>query len=218
MTPDVFKANGWNSQCMIKLLKPFSYNQTLSPRGYLPLPPYTCIKLCNFSMSSQKPLEQFSTDFAWGLMLKGYCQFVRIVPHHWTRWLSCPYMVKHLKIFSRTKKALRLSLGWVLVYSIKDSRSTKFVQMMVVGWPFYGKVKFVPPYICMGKMLKSLSQNVLKTNGWNLQCMIKVKLFNYYQNCVPWGLSAFAPGIYTCMKFCKFCISSLKPVEQFLQI
>ena len=32
----------------------------------------------------------------------------------------------------------------LLVYSIEDSSSTKFVQMMIIGWllTFYGKVKF----------------------------------------------------------------------------
>ena len=41
-------------------------------------------------------------------------------------------MVKktHLKIFSRTKKASRLNL----IYSIRDLRSTKFSQMMILGW------------------------------------------------------------------------------------
>ena len=38
---------------------------------------------------------------------------------------------KHLKIFSKTKNAW----GWILVYSIEDSRSTKFVQMMTASWP-----------------------------------------------------------------------------------
>ena len=54
---------------------------------------------------------------------------------------------------------------------------------------------------------KSFSQNVLKTNGRNLQCIIKVvKLFShsYSQNFVPLGLSALAPGLYTCVKLCNF--------------
>ena len=78
--------------------------------------------------------------------------------------------------------------GWILVYSIGDSVCTEFVQMMFVGWPltFYGKVKFVPPYICIGKMLKYVLYYVLKFYGWNLQRMIKeVQLFSYRQN--VWG-------------------------------
>ena len=34
-----------------------------------------------------------------------------MVLRHLTKWLPCPYMVKHLKSFSRTKKALGLNLG-----------------------------------------------------------------------------------------------------------
>ena len=61
---------------------------------------------------------------------------------------------------------------------------------------------------------KSFSQNVWKTKCWILQCMIKVvKLVSYNQNFVPWGLSALAPGLCTCIK----CVmsSSLNPFEQF---
>ena len=62
--------------------------------------------------SSLKSFGQFSLDFVWGLMSKGHWLFVQMVPHLWTRWPPCPYMVKYLKIFfSRTKKALRFNLG-----------------------------------------------------------------------------------------------------------
>ena len=40
---------------------------------------------------------------------------------------------------------------------------------------------------------KSFSQNVLKTNGWNLLCIIKVeKPFSYNQNFIPQGLFVLA--------------------------
>ena len=81
-------------------------------------------------MSSLKQREQFSPDFTSGLLSKGYWQFVRMVPHHWTRWP--PNMVKALKKSSPEPRKL---WSWILVYSIGDSRSTKFVQVMVVGWP-----------------------------------------------------------------------------------
>ena len=61
---------------------------------------------CFWMTSSLKTLEQFSADF--GFLSKEYWQYVRMVPHNWTRWLPCPYMVK---IFSRTKIVLRLKLG-----------------------------------------------------------------------------------------------------------
>ena len=50
-----------------------------------------------------------------------------------------------------------------------------------------------------GKCWKIVPQNVLNTNGWNLQSMINVsKDLRYNQNFVPCGLSA--PGLYTCIK------------------
>ena len=54
--------------------------------------------------------------------------------------------------------------GWILIYGIGDSRSTKFVQMMIVDWTltFFGKVKFASQCICMGKMLKNHFLNCIK--------------------------------------------------------
>ena len=47
------------------------------------------------------------------------------------------------------------------------------------------------------KIEKSVSQNVLKTNGWHLQRMIEVvKHFSYNQIIVTWVLSALSPGRY----------------------
>ena len=70
-----------------------------------------------------------------------------------------------------------------------DSRSTKFVQMMVVGWPliFLRQDQICTLIHLYGENVeKSFSQWIIKTTGWNLQGMIKlVKLFSYYQNF--WG-------------------------------
>ena len=53
---------------MIKVVNPFSYIQRFVPRELSALSSglYTCIKWCNFGISSLKPLEQFSPDFTWG--------------------------------------------------------------------------------------------------------------------------------------------------------
>ena len=57
--------------------------------------------------------------------------------------------------------------------------STKFFQMMIVEWalPFLGHGQIcVPLHLYEETVKKSFSyfcQNVLKANGWNLQCMIK---------------------------------------------
>ena len=60
---------------------------------------------------------------------------------HVTKMAAMPIYGKNpLKIFSETNKPLTL----VHVYSNADSGPTKFVQMMILGWPwsFYSKVKF----------------------------------------------------------------------------
>ena len=41
--------------------------------------------------------------------------------------------------------------------------------------------------------MKKMLKNVLKTNGWNLLCIIKVeKPFSYNQNFIPQGLFVLA--------------------------
>ena len=58
--------------------------------------------------------------------------------------------------------------------------------MMILGWPFFFMAR---SYLCpVTKFWKKLfSHNMLKTDGWTLQCMIKVvKDFSYNQNVVPW--------------------------------
>ena len=62
---------------------------------------------------------------------------------------------KHLKIFfSRTKKALRLNLG-IKHWGLKFYRICSNKGRILTFDFFYNKVKFAPPYICMGKMLKT---------------------------------------------------------------
>ena len=59
-----------------------------------------------------------------------------------------------------------------------DSRATKFVQMMTLGWhlTFLRQDQIcVPMHLSGENVEKSFSQNVLKTNGWNLQWVIKVE-------------------------------------------
>ena len=38
VSQNVLKTNGWNLQCMIKVVTTFSYNKNFVPEGYLPLP------------------------------------------------------------------------------------------------------------------------------------------------------------------------------------
>ena len=48
------------------------------------------------------------------------------VLHHWTRWPPT--------ISLRSYRAPRKFWGWILEYSIRGTKSTKFVQKMILGW------------------------------------------------------------------------------------
>ena len=103
---------------------------------------------------------------------------------------------KHLKSSSEPRKL------W------GDIESWTEALMMTVGWPLavlrQGQI-CVPVHLYGENVEKSFSQNVLKINDWNLQWVIKVvNHFSYNQNFVPWGLSALATGLYTCIKLCNF--------------
>ena len=58
--------------------------------------------------------------------------------------------------FCRTKKALRLELG---ILDLGNSRSTKFIQMMILGWPL---TFYAPP---------PKSGGVLCYTLWNFECL-----------------------------------------------
>ena len=80
--------------------------------------------------------------------------------------------------------------GWILVYSLGDPWTTKFVQMMTLGWHlvvlWQGQI-CVPMHLYWENIEKSFSENVWKTYSWNLQCMIIANPFSYNQNFVPWS-------------------------------
>ena len=91
--------------------------------------------------------------------------------------------IKALKISSPEKSSSqepRKFWGWMLIYSIGDSRSTKFVQMMVIGWSL---IFLQPDHICAPIYLfgenveKIFSQYVLKTKSWNLQSLFVLRFY-----------------------------------------
>ena len=56
---------------------------------------------------------------------------------------------------------------------------------------------------------KRIHNQTSKRFLWNFQQIGKViRPFCWHQNFVPWGLSARAPGLYTCIKSWKKCIKS----------
>ena len=83
------------------------------------------------------------------------------------------YGEKHLKSSSPEPRKLQ---GWILLQSIVVSRSSEYVQMMTLAWhlTFLRHSQIcVPMHFYRENIENSVSQNVLKTNGRNLQCMIK---------------------------------------------
>ena len=93
-----------------------------------------------------------------------------------------PALLKHLQL---------------LLWCFFQTKYTKFVQIMTLGCHL---TYLRQGQICVSMQLygeniaKSFSHNVLKTNSWNLQCLIKVaNPLRYNQNFVPRGLYAFAP-------------------------
>ena len=76
--------------------------------------------------------------------------------------------------------------------------------MMTLGWHLtflhLGQI-CVPVHLYGENIEKSVSHNVLKINGWNLQCMIKVaNPFSYNQKFVPWGYLPLALGYIIVLK------------------
>ena len=89
----------------------------------------------HFQTSSPlKPLGQLNSNFIWRLLRMGEWKFVQMFLVTWPRWLPCPYMVKTLLKSSSPEPEGRWPLD--LVCSIRDVGPTKFVQTMILGWPW----------------------------------------------------------------------------------
>ena len=89
----------------------------------------------HFQTSSPlKLLGQLNSYFIWRLLRMGERKFVQMVLVTWPRWPPRPYMVKTLKKSSFPEPEGRWP--WDLVCSIGVVGPTKFVQMMILGWPW----------------------------------------------------------------------------------
>ena len=92
--------------------------------------------------SPQKPLGQ-SVRFHMELPWDGGKKVCSSGPDHMTKLASCPYMVKTLKnLWNQKADDLETSLEpkgrwpWNFVCIIRCSSTSKFVQMMTLGWPW----------------------------------------------------------------------------------
>ena len=112
-----------------------------------------------------------------------------MVLHHWTRWLPCPYMVKTLE--NLLLRNLKKVWGWILVYSIRDPRSTKFVQMMILGWSF--------------TFLGHCQISVLVAVEILEECCMGSANMQWWANCGPWAscfkLWSYLWPFYSIVKF-----------------
>ena len=89
----------------------------------------------HFQTSSPlKLLGQLNSYFIWRLLRMGERKFVQMILVTWPRWPPCPYMVKTLKKSSSPEPEGQWP--WDLVCSIGVVGPTKFVQMMILGWPW----------------------------------------------------------------------------------
>ena len=70
--------------------------------------------------SPLKPLGQLNSNFIWRLLMIGERKFVLMVLVTWPRWPPCPGGCSTCD----------------LVCSIGDVGPTKFVQMIILGWPW----------------------------------------------------------------------------------
>ena len=112
----------------------------------------------------------------------------------WPRWPRFPYMVKTFKnLLLQNQKSYDLETWHVAL-------GTQVLQRLYKWWPwvdldlFYGKVKLGHLYVWMGKtVIKSFNGGKLAAKDyidWIILLMKKID---------PRGLSAPAPGLYTCI-------------------
>ena len=84
--------------------------------------------------SPLKPLGQSNSNFIWRLLRTREHKFVQMVLVTWPRWPLRPYLVKTLSKSSTQEPKSRWPRD--LVCSIRDVGPTKFIQMMILSWPW----------------------------------------------------------------------------------
>ena len=126
-----------------------------------------------WTTSPLKPLGQFSSNFSWRLLSMGGggggggwgdWKFVQTVSVCYSRWLPCLYILKILQNNLLQYQESFKAENW---YIASGTRSTKFIQMMTLGW----HLTFLQQgQICVPMHLYGVNiVNLLKINGWNLQ-------------------------------------------------
>ena len=106
-------------------------------------------KCWEFQTTSLKPLGQCCSNFMWSLLRLGERKIAKLVAVHWPRLLPCPYLVN---TFKNLLLQNQLSPGALSLHKTSGTDLPKLLKWWsyVEVWPFYCKVKFASPCICMG--------------------------------------------------------------------
>ena len=126
----------------------------------------------------------------------------------WPRWPPCPYMVKSLKNLLQNQKADDLET-W---YAASGASSTKFVQMMTLGWPWpiLQQVQILSLMLLYEKKVnRRFFRNYCRlcfetSNRWPKWQEVSVDI----KTLSPRGCMPSALELYTCIKSLKNCIKS----------
>ena len=109
-----------------------------------------------FSLETARPIDdKFHVDHPWD----GGMKICSNGPGHMTKMAAMPIYGKNIKNSSLEPKG---RWPWKLICSIKYSSTTKFVQMMPLGWPILRQSQIWSPMLLYGKKLKQwIFQNLL---------------------------------------------------------
>ena len=117
-------------------------------------------------------------------------------PGHMTKMAAMAIYGKNLKKSSSLEP--KGQWPWILVCIIGCLSTTKFAQMMTLGWPWpiLRQGQIWSPMLLYGKKVKQwIFQKLLSSMIWNWQQMTEVKRsFCWHKNSVPWGAVCSCPG------------------------
>ena len=132
------------------------------------------------------------------LLLDGRMKVCSNGPGHMTKMAAMAIYGKNLKKSSSPEP--KGQWPWILVCTIGCLSTTKFAQMMTLGWPWpilqQGQIWSL--MLLYGKKVKQwIFQILLSSMIWNWQQMTEVtRSFCWHQNFVPWGAVCSYPGGY----------------------
>ena len=101
----------------------------------------------DFSSEASGPM---CSNFMWSLLRLWEQKIAKMVAVHWPRWLPCPYMVKTFKDLLLQNQISPEALSLHKSSGTGDLPKLLKCWSYIDVWPFYCKVKFASPCICIG--------------------------------------------------------------------